>query len=545
MLGGFPRTKFYGLLIGIVLCMSVHVEPLFARTVLKIHSQSGDWVGQGRRYQLGPAHGQFKVSRKEIFGILKEDTIRIEFEHHDRALGRDWWIDFDMSRQGVQEKLYDGAIRLVTAIKTPRPGMSLSSGWLSRGYLRGCNVLSGKFLLLEHVVNQKTGEIERLAIDFEQHCEHRPAALFGAFRYKSDVAIRPRISVSDLIARKGNRRKSTTQLSFSLSLPSTEVEEAVFRPRDDTARLTRDYSLRPGRVIFPAGVTEVTKPLEIRGSLVPVGDREFSVNLRASSNSLLGDSHAKVTIRDPNRPMTIVVLQSHPGDLLGKGRSWSYTPSDSRFDLTPTNSQWVFGQDHGGTTTRFNIADNPVTFRTRLRPGRYMNVERHSNRKLGIHGMGVTVRSSACNTISGYFAVGQVKYNSENFPERLSLDFRQHCDKRRPALFGAIRINSMLRQASITDAVTENDYAEFLVTLNPPAQGKQSVAFETVDGTARVGIDYEAVKTQVTFAPGQAVRVVRVPILPGAKPNRYFYGKLSGTRLPVWISQGIARIPRN
>src|SRR6185436_9243638 len=59
-----------------------------------------------------------------------------------------------------------------------RPGMDV------RGNGRGCNVISGRFRVYE-VHFDSGGKPDVFAADFEQHCEGRAAALYGAIRFNS------------------------------------------------------------------------------------------------------------------------------------------------------------------------------------------------------------------------------------------------------------------------------------------------------------------------------------------------------------------------
>lgn len=68
---------------------------------------------------------------------------------------------------------------------------------------RGCNRVAGRFLV-SHLALAPDGTVQRLAIDFEQHCEGGPAALFGSVRFNSDVPAVPRVSVADAGTLKGN-----------------------------------------------------------------------------------------------------------------------------------------------------------------------------------------------------------------------------------------------------------------------------------------------------------------------------------------------------
>jgi len=68
---------------------------------------------------------------------------------------------------------------------------------------RGCGTATGRFSILEMVVDPSSGLIVKFAVDFEQRCYSSSATLRGALRYNSDVPVTikapPKINVvSDL-----------------------------------------------------------------------------------------------------------------------------------------------------------------------------------------------------------------------------------------------------------------------------------------------------------------------------------------------------------
>jgi hypothetical protein len=103
-------------------------------------------------------------------------------------------------------------------------------------------------------------------------------------------------------------------------------------------------------------------------------------------------------------------------------------------------------------------------------------------------------------------------------------------------------VNTILHQASLTNAVIVDTAAVFTVTLNPPGTASETVQFSTFDGTALAGVDYRAVSKDITFAPGETRKIVRVPLLGGAQAGKQFFGGLSSTRTPLWIRVGSATI---
>ena len=72
---------------------------------------------------------------------------------------------------------------------------------------------------------------------------------------------------------------------------------------------------------------------------------------------------------------------------------------------------------------------------------------------------------------------------------------------------------------SVADARAEegtDETIDFAVTLSRAASGTVAVAWATADGTATAGEDYTARKGQLTFAPGETEKTVRVPVLDDA-----------------------------
>ena len=72
---------------------------------------------------------------------------------------------------------------------------------------------------------------------------------------------------------------------------------------------------------------------------------------------------------------------------------------------------------------------------------------------------------------------------------------------------------------SVADARAEEGTdatLDFAVTLSRAASVPVAVAYTTADGTATAGADYTARKGQLTFAPGETAKTVRVPVLDDA-----------------------------
>ena len=97
----------------------------------------------------------------------------------------------------------------------------------------------------------------------------------------------PRISISDVSKREGN--KKTTLFTFTVTL-SVAYDQAVtmsFRTVDGTAKSREDYVAKTGTLTFAPGETTKTITIEVKGDSNKEANETFYLDLFGnSSNSL-------------------------------------------------------------------------------------------------------------------------------------------------------------------------------------------------------------------------------------------------------------------
>lgn len=137
-----------------------------ANVGLFFESEPGDYIGQGQALQFTNLDGAFLVRRNTnngvgvIFNGASPDT---------------WWHLNFAAPQNAQLEV--GAFENATRwpFQDPdQPGLDFS------GSGRGCNTSSGQFQVLD-IAYAPTGDIDRLAVKFEQRCENSLATLHGRF----------------------------------------------------------------------------------------------------------------------------------------------------------------------------------------------------------------------------------------------------------------------------------------------------------------------------------------------------------------------------
>ncbi len=508
------------LVVAFVLLFSAVGVGATPQTFLTLNSQPGDYIGQGITQTLTPADGTFSISNTS-------NTVSVSF--HTPSYSQFWYLNFgSVSTAKFAFGEYEGAQR--TAFRSPtRPGIDVS------GDGRGCNTDSGRFLVTDFGL-APDGTVARLAIDFEQHCEGAPPALFGSIRYNSTVPAIPRLAVASAYALKGNMGTSDALVLLSLCLPSTKVVQVGYSTADASAVQGTDYVATTGIATFQPGVTSQTITIPVLGDRLARGNKSLKVKLSAASGAPIGAPSASVLIRDPNVSLTALAMSSQPGDYIGGGQQYLITLSDGIFTTQNSANVATFSINNGDSwQTDFA---GPTT--ARLAPGNYQNAQRYPFQPAGTPGLSISGAGRGCNTLTGNFQVLKAGYNSSSVLQSFAANFEQHCEGGVPALFGWLRYHTTLQQVSVTDAVVNGSSAVFTVTLNPASATSVSVNFATADGSAIAGTDYVTTSQTVIFSPGMVEETVTVPLLNsgGAKT---FYGQLSSpSGAPVWVSKGSA-----
>jgi hypothetical protein len=131
-------------------------------------SEKGDYVGGGQDWGYDSSNASINVngSRKEVHGWL------------DGANG-DWW-SFDFTAPDgdvlVAGSTYENAHRY--------PFNGTGAGIDVSGDGRGCNEETGEFTITQLIFDEY-GDLERLGLYFEQHCENGTPALYGIVDYRA------------------------------------------------------------------------------------------------------------------------------------------------------------------------------------------------------------------------------------------------------------------------------------------------------------------------------------------------------------------------
>jgi len=517
----FRAHRFICLIVFVLLlsCAGFAATPV---TYLYLNSQPRDFIGQGQTLTFTPADGVFATS-------TSSNAVSASFHNSDYS--QSWTLDFATPTSTRFAKgQYIGAQRTLVGSPT-RPGVDVF------GDGRGCDQVGGQFLVSDFAL-APDGTVARLAIDFEQHCESFPPALYGSIRYNSSVSQVPRLGIGAVSTLKGNAGTSNAVATVALSSPSANPVTVQYLTTDNTALQNVDYQATTGTLTFPPGSTSQTIVVPILGDRLARGNKQFKLSLKTPTAALLGAASAMVLIRDPNVTMNALAMNFQSSDGTPVGQRYLITPSDGIF-TTYTSANFVDIMVHNGDGWTL-VFGGPST--TRILAGDYPNATGGpappGTPTIDVFGG----PGYACNTLTGSFDVLKAGYSSPGVLQTFSADFAQRCDGSTTTLFGSVRFRSLLQQFSVTNAVITGPSAVFTVTLNPALANSVTVTFSTGDGTALAGSDYASTTTSLAFSPGMTEQTVSVPLLSsGNAPQKTFFGHLSSpSSAAVWISQGSA-----
>ena len=132
-----------------------------------------------------------------------------------------------------------------------------------------------------------------------------------------------------------------------------------------------------------------------------------------------------------------VYLQSEQGDYIGQGQTLTYTPAVAAISVSAVCNRLTIIV--GNQTWRGDFQGMSGT--VQLQPGYYGNLQRYPFHNPAYGGLSWSGGGRGCNTLTGWFVVDGVTYNSGTL-STMDLRFEQHCEGGTAALHGQIHWNA-------------------------------------------------------------------------------------------------------
>jgi hypothetical protein len=130
-----------------------------------------------------------------------------------------------------------------------------------------------------------------------------------------------------------------------------------------------------------------------------------------------------------------IYLNSEPGDYIGQGQTYVYTPSNATVSVTGNGS--LLNVNTSDSSTWWSGSFQAMNTIQQLQPGYYGNLQRFPFHNPTTGGLDWSGTGRGCNTLQGWFVIDNISYVNGNL-SAVDLRFEQHCEGFTPALRGKI-----------------------------------------------------------------------------------------------------------
>jgi hypothetical protein len=190
-----PKARAVTILLSTLCLPALLACPAAAQVAaqLTMHSETGDWVGQGQDYYYDTSAAVFSAQAADRTqdGLADYVTISVHTPNYSHW----WYLTFATNQLGANlaPGSYANAQRAAFA-GAGHPGLDVY------GDGRGSNTLTGSFTIQDVAFDDSGGahRLVRFAASFEQHSEGLPPALFGTIYYVDNTDTTPPTTVAAL-----------------------------------------------------------------------------------------------------------------------------------------------------------------------------------------------------------------------------------------------------------------------------------------------------------------------------------------------------------
>ena len=310
----------------------------------------------------------------------------------------------------------------------------------------------------------------------------------------------PQLSIKGMTLTEGHGGASLATFTLRLSKPASQIVTVNYATRDGTATAGPDYMAASNLISFIPGQTTASIRIPILGDTVDEPDERVTVQLSNPVNAqLTGKGTASVIITDDDQP-----------------------------DLALIDSLSVTQGDSGSGTARLQVTLSapswqPVSVR-------YTTLDDTARAGLDYTAMSGTLT----------FQPGETRLNLDipiladttvepDETLRLRLDGIRNARLLNDTARITLRNNDLptlaISNLTLTEGNTSATQATLQVTLSGTISQPVTVNYATADDTARAGSDYTASRGSLTFAPGETLKTVVIPVQgdTDAEPDERFH----------------------
>ena len=273
----------------------------------------------------------------------------------------------------------------------------------------------------------------------------------------------------------------TVDFRVQLSVASGAVVEVNYETVSRSAVEGSDYTPSTGTLSISAGVTEVTIPIAVTDDGFNEPDEEFSVNISAPKNAVLGESSAVGVILDDD-VVSLSVASTEADETAGS----------MQFAVT------LSAASHGSVFVNYSTAPG-----TAVAPDDFQAVS----------GTLTIPAGQTSGTIGVSIVDDDVFEGNETYTVTLSEAVNASIGF--ATATGTIIDDDPVPDITIGNAAASelSGWVDFPVTLSAPSNGAVGFSYATAGGSADSGVDFTAETGTLTIAAGLSAATVRVPLL--------------------------------
>ena len=379
-----------------------------------MYSDSGDYIGQGTQRFYDASSGVVRVQ-----GTVAD----LQVSASGGASGDGFGMEFAappgdvLTPGGVYTEAQRAPFR-----EAGHPGIDIS------GDGRGCNTDTGLFEVKD-IATDAAGNVVRLWLVYEEHCEGGLAATWG------EVSIGESVPATPLVAPALVRWPATDVAKPNTVVPVT-VKAVGAGVTVTSASLT---GTNPGDFLVRADECS-GKPLTAGGSCqVWVKFLATAPGVRAATLRLTdgdGGTHDVTLQGFAHGGTTSATMTSDPGDYIGAGGSYSYSPAHGD-SIAMGGGRTYAGFTLNGANGDWWYADfQPPTGDIIAAGSTYQGTRYPFNN--GGAGLSISGNGRGCNTLTGSFTVNSATFTPDGTLATASISFVQHCEGMTPAFHGTL-----------------------------------------------------------------------------------------------------------
>jgi VCBS repeat-containing protein len=410
-----------------------------AQTFVTMSSQPGDFVGQGQTYNFTPANSTINAS------IIRDGVIANGVQITITAPGQSWTLSFAAPSPGwLVPGTYTGATRW--PFQAPgTPGLDVS------GDGRGANMVAGQFTVTQAVY--ASGNVVSFAASFTQYGDGSTSALTGQVDFNFT----------------NNEQRGVLANDTDPNPGATLTAILVGNPSHGTVTLNPDgsftYTPAAGFAGTDSFTYEANNGLANSNVATVTLNPDYPPQAQADAYSLPANSTFTAGAGG-----TFLTMDSQPGDYIGQGQPYFYTPANSSFTATAfANTVQVQVTQFGESWTLDFQAPNSG----RLVPGLYPVAVAWPSQTAGSPALSVSGFGRGFSTITGHFTVTQAVYDPSGNIISFAASFVQYADGAGGALTGQVAFDCTSSVPGVLANDTDPNPATTLtaVLVSNPAHG--------------------------------------------------------------------------